>query len=273
MRRREGMSGFWMRVMLVMGCLSLLLVASAQAQSAALQNSDCIKCHQEVPQQIEAKGAKHKTAVGCLDCHLGHPPMMTDIIPACSMCHTGAPHYELPKCAQCHSNTHTPLELTLTGELKNECLTCHMPIGEQLAAHPSAHKEVSCNFCHADTHGAIPDCVQCHGPHSQQMTQKDCAGCHQAHKPLLVTYTDKMPSIHCAACHDTAYKQLQASPTRHQDLSCVACHQDQHKMVPLCSDCHGVPHAPGIHTRFPNCGDCHNIAHDLNNWPSQKKGN
>lgn len=252
--------------------LVLLAVVPNQGFAAVLQNADCIKCHQAQPQQISAQGGKHQAAVGCLDCHVGHPPPAVDNIPQCAMCHSGAPHYELPNCALCHVNAHTPLELTLKGELKAECLSCHAPIGDKLNAHPSAHKEVSCNYCHADTHGMIPDCVLCHQPHSQQMTQKDCASCHDAHKPLLVVYDEKLPSVHCAACHDTAMKQIAASPTKHQPLACVFCHQDQHKMVPLCSDCHGVPHAPGIHARFPNCGDCHNIAHDLNNWPSQKKG-
>jgi hypothetical protein len=40
-------------------------------------------------------------------------------------------------------------------------------------------------------------------------------------------------------------------------------------MVPKCQDCHGVPHAAGIMSKFPKCGDCHGIAHDLNNWKGQ----
>jgi hypothetical protein len=250
----------------------MLVAGPVSAQEAELMNSDCVKCHQAVPQQIEEKGMAHKTAVSCLDCHVGHPPEVADNIPACAMCHAGTPHYdEIENCAQCHVNPHTPLELTLDGELKAECLTCHDPIGQQLTANPSAHTEVSCNFCHADTHGYIPECMVCHETHSEEIAAQDCAACHQAHMPLEVAYDDQLPSVFCAACHDTAYKELNATPTKHQTLACVYCHQDEHKMVPLCSDCHGVPHAPGIHEKFPTCGECHNTAHDLNNWPGQAK--
>ncbi|WP_305042650.1 hypothetical protein [Geoalkalibacter sp.] len=269
MRKSQGWQVLVRGALVVAACLVLGAVTPVHAQATALQNSDCVKCHEAQPQQIEAKGMKHKTAVGCMDCHVGHPPKVSDIVPKCSMCHVGNPHFELPNCGQCHSNAHTPLELNLSGDLKAECITCHAPIGQQLTANPSAHNDVACNFCHADTHGMIPECVLCHKPHSQEMTQKDCASCHQAHKPLLVTYDDKMPSIHCAACHGTAYTQLTANQSKHQSLACVYCHQDKHKMVPLCSDCHGTPHAAGIHQRFPSCGECHNIAHDLNNWPAQ----
>ncbi|WP_429884359.1 cytochrome C [Geoalkalibacter halelectricus] len=263
MKKNNHLHRLGLGAFVLLGWLALAVGLPVQAEAAVLQNADCIKCHEAQPREIAEKGRAHKTAIGCMDCHVGHPPAVTDIIPACSMCHAGTPHFELPNCSQCHTNAHTPLDLRLAGDLVNECLTCHMPIGQQLAAYPSAHKDVACNFCHADTHGYIPDCMQCHRPHFAQQTNADCASCHGAHKPLNVVYDDKLADVHCAACHNVAKDELLANPSKHQGLACVACHQEKHKMVPLCADCHGAPHAPGIHARFPDCGSCHNTAHDL----------
>ncbi len=254
--------------LLTMCCIALfgLLVAmplAAMAQDAVLSSSDCVKCHEQQPREIAEKGSAHKTKITCQDCHTGHRPKIANNIPQCSMCHDGQPHFELQNCMGCH-NPHQPLEIVLKGDLKAPCLTCHTSQNEQLEANPSAHTTFACNFCHADRHGVIPECVKCHEPHSAQMTQADCGSCHKAHKPLAVAYGDETPSTYCAACHETAYALLTKSPYKHKDVACATCHQGKHKMIPQCSDCHGLPHAEGIHGKFPKCGDCHNIAHDLN---------
>jgi predicted CXXCH cytochrome family protein len=103
------------------------------------------------------------------------------------------------------------------------------------------------------------------------MTQADCSTCHQPHQPLTLTYGPQTASNLCASCHETAFNLLMASQAKHREVACVTCHQQKHKTVPQCSDCHGRPHAEGMHQKFPNCGDCHNIAHDLNNWPGKAK--
>ncbi len=255
-------------------CVSLGLSTPVQAQTPApaveLSPTDCAKCHELQPAQITAKGGKHRDQINCQDCHTGHRPKVANNIPECNMCHGGKPHYEVKGCLSCH-NPHQPKEVTLKGELKAVCLTCHIPQNEQLEAHKSKHTTFACNFCHADRHGVIPECVQCHKSHSADMAQKDCGSCHKAHMPLMVAYGSEIPSNFCGACHTTALSLLTASKAKHKDVACVTCHQDKHKMVPQCSDCHGLPHPDAIHSQFPKCGQCHNIAHDLNNWPSQKK--
>jgi hypothetical protein len=40
-----------------------------------LTDSHCVHCHPQQPATIEARGAKHKTAVGCQNCHVEHPPL------------------------------------------------------------------------------------------------------------------------------------------------------------------------------------------------------
>ena len=243
---------------------------SAQETKAVLTASDCVKCHEKEPAAIEAKGSAHKTAINCQDCHAGHRPKVAKNIPQCSNCHEGEPHFKVEGCLTCH-NPHQPLEIVLKGEQKAVCLTCHDSQGKELVANPSKHTEVACNFCHANKHGVIPECVQCHDPHSKNMTKADCKTCHQAHQPLTLNYPAETASAHCAACHDTAFNQLMASKTKHKELACAFCHQNKHKTIPNCSDCHGTPHAAGMHQKFPKCGDCHNIAHDLNNWGGQKE--
>lgn len=243
-----------------------LIIFSASSLTAAptLGIGDCVKCHELQPTEIETAGAAHKDQINCLDCHAGHRPVSANNIPACAQCHEGAEHYELNNCMSCH-NPHQPLAVVLEGELKAECLTCHKEQNAQLLANPSMHTEVSCNFCHAEKHGHIPDCTSCHEPHSADMTQKDCAVCHEAHQPMVLQYADTTQNLLCAACHDTAYSKLLATKTKHRNVGCVECHADKHKTVPRCSDCHGTPHAAGIHAKFKNCGDCHNTAHDLDN--------
>lgn len=259
-------------------CTVVLWAGTGFAQGAkqpALTADDCAKCHAKQPAEIAANGAAHKTKINCKDCHQGHRPESANNIPKCSMCHSGKKHYQLEGCNTCH-NPHQPLAVVLKGELKAACLTCHTGPGQAMVALPSKHAKLACNFCHADKHGVIPPCVQCHEPHSNKMTQADCNTCHQAHQPTALTYGPKTASIHCAACHETAFNLLAQTKTKHHDVACVTCHANKHKTIPKCSDCHGLPHAETIHSKFPKCGQCHSTAHDLNRFSSDaqpaKKG-
>lgn len=241
----------------------------AMAETAGLGVTDCVKCHDVQPAQIEANGSKHKTEIDCQACHEGHRPKSANNIPECSNCHSGKSHYEIKGCTSCH-NPHQPLLVTLSGQQKDVCLTCHAGPGKEMAASPSKHATFACNFCHANKHGMIPNCVDCHKPHSATMTQADCATCHKAHKPKELLYGASTASTMCAACHGNVMTQLTASQAKHSQLACVTCHANKHKTVPNCSDCHGLPHG-SMHDKFPKCGACHNIAHDLNNWPKEDK--
>jgi len=242
--------------------------AAAPAKPAvALTNADCAKCHIKAPADVEANGKAHKTKVTCQDCHNGHPPTVKKIIPLCSQCHEGKAHYKIGNCAQCHKNPHQPKEIVFGRDVTDPCLSCHSPQIAQLKASPSKHTKLACSFCH-DVHGKIPQCTQCHKAHSPEQTAGDCKKCHKAHMPKAVTYAADTPSKQCAACHAKAYSLIVASKAKHKSLLCVTCHQEKHKMIPKCQDCHGVPHAAGMMSKFPKCSDCHGIAHDLNNWKS-----
>lgn len=239
--------------------------AAPAIQTPKLLNDDCIKCHSKAPTDIAAAGTKHKTEIGCQDCHNGHPPTTKKIIPLCSQCHDGKPHYKLAACNSCHFNPHTPLNIKMGRNITDPCLTCHTGQIVKLRDNKSKHTALFCSTCH-DTHGKIPDCTQCHKAHATDQTNADCKKCHQAHMPKNIAYNDKTPSKDCAACHKAAYTLLTASTFKHKNLSCVACHQAKHKMVPQCQSCHGTPHPAPMLAQFPKCGFCHSIAHDLNNY-------
>jgi hypothetical protein len=249
--------------------LAVGLAASATAAEApgkvVLTSADCIKCHVKPVEDIAAKGGKHKTEISCQDCHVGHPPAVKKIIPQCSQCHEGKPHFKLQNCLSCHKNPHTPKLITFAKNTTDPCLTCHTPQIAKLKANPSKHSALACAFCH-DVHGKIPQCTQCHKSHSADIAQADCKRCHQAHMPKAVTYAGDIPSKQCAACHKKAYDLLVASKAKHSKVPCATCHQAKHKMVPKCQDCHGVPHPAAMMAKFGTCRDCHFIAHDLNNW-------
>ncbi len=224
--------------------------------------SDCSTCHRKIVKQIESGGKSHSTKVTCVDCHKGHPPNDWDIIPQCFDCHTGKSHFEITDCLQCHTNPHTPLEITLTKDITGPCVTCHKDQDKQLRENISIHSKLDCTACHYE-HGQIPDCLRCHLPHTNDSLSKECNTCHPAHKPLVVSYGPEISSAACKTCHQTMAELITASGTMHGKLECVKCHVTKHKMVPQCEMCHVQRHSQWILNKFPVCGDCHGNAHDL----------
>src|SRR4051794_27861181 len=100
--------------------------ATQSPTNPGLTSADCGKCHAKPVADIAANGGAHKTGVSCQDCHTtGHPPVVKKIIPACSQCHEGKPHYNLKGCLGCHKNPHTPKIITFGNNVTDPCLTCH----------------------------------------------------------------------------------------------------------------------------------------------------
>lgn len=260
------------RVHLLLGKLCAVVFSAAilfvftqqvtAAELVALDVTDCVKCHQDEPATIASNGGLHQTAVTCLDCHTEHPPWGEEVIPQCSMCHEGTPHYELENCLACHSNPHEPLALHLADDVKEPCLTCHDGPGEDFKNYESAHAEQSCTFCH-DVHRRIPDCSECHDPHAEGQMTSDCLGCHAVHHPLEINYALTTPRTFCVPCHEEVGEQMEKTVTKHQTFTCAFCHRGQHPNVPQCQTCHGEPHSPVMHKKMPNCLDCHMDPHNL----------
>jgi hypothetical protein len=252
--------------------------ALLEAQTATeLQNTDCVKCHASEPADILGNGASHKTAIGCLDCHLEHLPLGTNTIPPCSMCHeaSAASHFAVgdnPVCLACHTNPHTPLDITVTDvpETSAICATCHGEKKEEFNAFPSKHSEQNCTFCHPGKHKVIDKCFVCHakdefhGGNGAFMAYEDCLKCHKPHSPLNITYASDIPSEFCGTCHGDLLASLSANQSKHNALACAFCHQDRHPTVPKCTDCHAAPHSASMLTSFnSDCLKCHSNPHDL----------
>jgi hypothetical protein len=184
------------------------------------------------------------------------------IIPACSDCHAGTPHFELPNCNTCHSDPHAPLEMKLAADITDPCLSCHPAQGKEMKDHPSRHTNLACTMCHS-AHKDVPPCMMCHRPHTAEMVNKDCLTCHPAHQPLTITYGQDMPSKYCAPCHQNISDMLKSAQTKHTALECVFCHKERHKTIPTCETCHGSPHPPAMIAQFKECNGCHISAHSL----------
>ncbi len=225
-------------------------------------NSFCKKCHIKEVEDIEVGGMAHQTAVACHDCHPGHKPSSFENIPRCNQCHEGSAHYDQLQCLNCHHNPHQPMQIKLPKKAYNECLACHNSQGDELQQFPSYHSTLVCTDCHYE-HGFLPECLSCHKSHGGSMTEESCRNCHAPHKPLELTYNNDVPSHFCSPCHSEANKLLQNSQNKHSQLGCAECHKYQHGVIPVCSDCHGKPHADALHKKFSGCSDCHNTAHSL----------
>lgn len=245
--------------------LLLLLTMAAHATPTPLVTDDCQKCHDEIVAEVAARGARHSTAIGCLDCHVEHPPKGVEVIPDCSLCHDPAEknHYGVDNCLNCH-NPHHPLEIDFAkiSEVKAICISCHLDEGTQLNEYPSKHSELDCKKCHLE-HGKFLACLECHEPHTEAMTYQDCLLCHKPHMPTVVKYPETTPSTFCTGCHAKEAELLAGTPTSHKELSCAFCHKMQHKVIPQCTTCHGIPHASILHDKFPDCLKCHIDAHGL----------
>lgn len=224
---------------------------------------ECIKCHYRIVRLIDKRGMAHRDKVSCVDCHHGHPPADSNVIPECSRCHNGHRHFALPNCLTCH-NPHRPLDIELPNRITEPCLTCHEFQGEQLTNFPSIHTRLGCTACHKQ-HGKIPSCYRCHASHIEGVTDDEgpCKKCHLAHMPLVVTYGAETEIEVCAGCHNKVASILRESKTKHSGFLCSKCHPPPHKTIPACRDCHGTPHSEFILQKFGSCGECHDTAHKL----------
>lgn len=249
--------------------ISLISVESAQAEIVAvpLEDSDCIKCHVEPAQQIAEKGGAHRTALGCFDCHEGHPPVETAVIPECSQCHVPSAHehYALDNCTRCHAPHAPGVEpLSVVSEdVPGICLTCHQDVGNALEELPSAHTHMSCTDCHLEhgsEEGQFMQCTECHEPHSEDMGYTDCIGCHAPHQPTDYRWGGSTPVNQCAACHTDEVENLERAGGAHADaVECVDCHANhppaEDGVIPECAQCH-APDA-SEHYRVGQCAQCH----------------
>lgn len=264
-KKAPGLYGMSRQALVVCLTLGVLALAAASGLAASLENSDCVKCHAPTVARVQSRGQEHQSAVGCLDCHLEHPPAGKKVIPECRMCHDpdSKPHYAVSGCLACH-DPHAPRDIDLARApvVKAVCSSCHTREGGQLDEYPSRHSELDCTECHT-RHGSWLSCLDCHEAHSADMTYQTCLRCHQPHMPTVVKYDSNVPNNMCAGCHGDVVDTLAANRTKHHDLLCVYCHKFQHRLVPTCDTCHGLPHGTKMHKKYPDCRTCHFGPHAL----------
>ena len=228
----------------------------------------CGQCHPKHFQDLKQIGGKHQ--FDCRECHTvfhAYNPRKDNyaaIMPSCNLCHAQIHGEKHIQCLTCHQNPHAARQAPAIAQVVNLCADCHSDQGNQLAAYPSQHTELSCDNCHHTEHGLIPSCAECHQPHFGTQIFTSCADCHDVHQPLVINLGDNIELQTCDACHSDIYAKWQRTPSKHGQVSCSACHS-VHKQIPQCSDCHTTPasHSKKLLEKFPRCLDCHLDVHDL----------
>jgi hypothetical protein len=232
-----------------------------------LTPEECARCHYSVFSEIKKEGGKHK--IDCVQCHTvfhAYNPKKQNwdqIMPKCQTCHGNIHGEKFVACAQCHTNPHAPkTQMAMTADFAKVCGDCHAKVGQELQANPSKHTKVQCAQCHAQKHGYIPACMQCHKPHSQGQTNEECLACHPAHNPLKIAYPETTKNPVCGGCHSEIYDKVSKTASKHGQVACAKCHP-KHRYIPKCEECHGKPHGEVVLKKFPNCLQCHVDVHDL----------
>ncbi|HIC91749.1 MAG TPA: hypothetical protein EYP21_06775 [Syntrophaceae bacterium] len=232
-----------------------------------LKPHECGRCHITFYNIIKTEGTKHQ--IDCTRCHtqfhVYRPGKVQyeDILPKCETCHGQIHGAALAGCSNCHIEAHAPLKIPASPKLEEGCSVCHLEVDKDIKTHISAHTDLDCSSCHHTKHGYIPECMECHEPHTEGMTQADCLSCHPPHTPLKIVCPDETTQETCAACHKKAYDVLKESATKHTELLCTKCHPGQHRTILKCEACHGKPHGVAMLKKFKTCGECHGVAHNL----------
>jgi len=231
-----------------------------------LKTQACGRCHTGIYRLIRAEGGRHK--IDCARCHVRFHVFQPgkdnyeEVMPECETCHEAAHGGDLVHCLQCHSEPHAPLNIPADRALEQGCPVCHSEADKEIKTFVTQHTEFYCSSCHHTRHGYVPECQECHQPHSEEMTQSDCLTCHPPHKALEVVYPEDIPQEACAGCHRNAYDMLAKSGTKHAAMGCARCHP-KHRAITRCRQCHPEPHSAEMLQEFRTCGHCHGVAHSL----------
>jgi len=233
-----------------------------------LTGVECGRCHIYHFNTIKEKGGKHQ--LECTFCHKifhAYNPVKQnwdELMPRCETCHLQYHGEKFSMCQQCHTNPHAPrLPMKVTQVIEANCGDCHSNEMNEMLAFKSKHTEIGCTACHAEIHGKIPSCFDCHKPHIEEQKNEDCFRCHNPHSPLNIqSFSEKTSNKECSSCHIVEFEKISATKSKHGKLACVQCHA-KHKYIPNCTDCHAKPHSEAILKQFPNCLQCHVDVHNL----------
>lgn len=156
--------------------------------SVAVQNGQCLACHQTNVAHLWATTAHAAAGIACADCHTLHaavdPVRQVATQPeVCGTCHE-AQHSDLLK------PYHHPLP-----EGKMACTSCHAPHGSSGPSNLLAETVTeTCTTCHAEYRGPF---LWEHQPVSE-----DCDNCHEPHGSVQPALLKVRPPFLCQQCHE-----------------------------------------------------------------------
>ena len=166
--------------------------------------SDCLACHKNAHAPIASLSIAAELSHLCVECHQ-QPAAAIQLEnnvhggQECVDCHQGERHGEKPQCNLCHEDSHTeyidnggcivchpqhePNNIVYGTDVANAiCGGCHDDQLEELQASEKKHKLLACVVCHADAHGNVTGCSDCHanGPHNPDLLKNfdSCSDCH-----------------------------------------------------------------------------------------------
>ena len=153
--------------------------APSQSMNARKMARECPTCHSEQKSETEEHPSAHAATL-CVACH----DESHGFIASCAKCHE-KPHatgVDDAGCIACHT-PHSPLEVTYPQDISNHvCAGCHSDVSDRLSGSDEGHAFLQCVLCHADEHGYIPTCQDCHetATHSAEMLKgfEGCVDCH-----------------------------------------------------------------------------------------------
>lgn len=169
--------------------LSIIRFSSTSQTPLAVQNGQCLSCHQG-GQRIFWHGSAHDTArVACADCHNPMGDLSArgetarqSINDTCMQCHK-------TQQAQFHMRSHMPLP-----EGKLSCTDCHNPHGSTTAPLLKADSiNELCYGCHAEKRGPF---LFEHAP-----VRESCLNCHNAHGSNFEALLNTPRPVLCQQCH------------------------------------------------------------------------
>ncbi|WP_316348895.1 hypothetical protein [Desulfuromonas acetoxidans] len=160
-------------------CLTCHSNAHAPVASLNLNTLEplCHQCHQQPAEEMTQPSAH--SDMTCSECHQDRH----GYLPKCTECHEEphSPFISSKACMQCHPVHHVS-DLLYSDAIDNSaCGGCHEEPATELKQGHLAHSLLNCTFCHAEEHGAMTTCNDCHDtPHSAEMLEgfSDCNDCH-----------------------------------------------------------------------------------------------
>jgi len=170
----------------MIACLTCHTNAHAPLASLELDILEplCAKCHPKPAKEMLQPSAH--SDMGCNDCH----QEKHGNLPKCTLCHE-EPHSKFESsrnCMQCHPVHNVSIMLYSDDIGNTPCAGCHAQQAQRLKKGHLAHAKLNCTFCHANKHGNIPSCQDCHEASHNKAMMKDfgsCAGCHGNAHDLL----------------------------------------------------------------------------------------